>query len=68
MPDIPQAPPLRERLIARLPFFYGWVVLGAGTLGSAALLFFAGRLYDRWGARILGTAAAAGLFVFALLG
>ncbi|MBN2553128.1 MAG: MFS transporter [Spirochaetales bacterium] len=89
---------MRERLVARLPFFYGWVVLGAGTLGvimsipgqtvgvsvftdfllealglerlqlslayllgtlgSAALLSFAGRLYDRWGARILGTAAA----------
>lgn len=86
---------------ARFPFFYGWVVLGAGTLGvlmsapgqtvgvsvftdsliselglsrsalslaytigtlvSASLLSRAGRLYDRYGARIVATLAAAGL-------
>lgn len=86
---------------ARFPFFYGWVVLGAGTLGilmsapgqtvgvsvftdpliaalglgrsalslgylvgtlaSALLLSFAGRLYDRYGARLVATCAAAGL-------
>ena len=86
---------------ARFPFFYGWIVLGAGTLGvlmsapgqtvgvsvftdsliealglsrsalslgytigtlaSASLLSYAGRLYDRHGARIVATLAAAGL-------
>ncbi len=98
MPDSPLTPPPARRLIARLPFFYGWVVLAAGTIGvimsvpgqtigvsvftdfllealnlerlqlslayllgtlaGAALLSSAGRLYDRWGARILGIAAA----------
>jgi MFS transporter, OFA family, oxalate/formate antiporter len=88
---------------ARLPFFYGWVVMGfgtlgmlmsapgqtvgvsvftdplieahrlsrsllslgylVGTLGSAAILSFAGRLYDRHGARIVATLAAIGLSV-----
>ena len=85
--NIPFAP-------AKLPFFYGWVILGAGiigilmsipgqtmgvsvftenllndlemdrsnlslayligTLGSGLLITHAGRLYDRWGARIMG--------------
>lgn len=34
-----------------------------GTLGSAALLSRAGRLYDRKGARLVGTTAAVGLAV-----
>ncbi|MFW5741703.1 MAG: MFS transporter [Spirochaetota bacterium] len=86
---------------ARLPFFYGWVVMGIGTLGmvmsapgqtvgvsvftdplieahglsrsllslayligtlsSAMILSFAGRLYDRYGARIVASIAASGL-------
>lgn len=86
---------------ARLPFFYGWIVMGIGTLGmvmsapgqtvgvsvftdplieahglsrsllslayligtlsSAMILSYAGRLYDRHGARIVATIAASGL-------
>jgi MFS transporter, OFA family, oxalate/formate antiporter len=86
---------------ARLPFFYGWIVMGIGTLGmvmsapgqtvgvsvftdplieahglsrsllslaylvgtlsSALILSYAGRLYDRHGARIVATIAASGL-------
>jgi sugar phosphate permease len=84
---------------ARIPFFYGWIVLGAGTLGmvmsapgqtigvsvftdylladlsitrstlsltylfgtlaSAATLAVAGRLYDRFGARLVATISTA---------
>ena len=97
-PDSPFSSKPGGRFIVRLPFFYGWVVLAAatigvivsipgqtigvsvftdfllqalglermqlslayllGTLGSAALLSSAGKLYDRWGARLLGIAAA----------
>lgn len=86
---------------ARYSFFYGWIVLGAGTVGilmsapgqtvgvsvftdpliaalglrrsvlslaymigtlaSAVVLSWAGRLYDRHGARVVATAAAVGL-------
>lgn len=86
---------------AHWPFFYGWTILGFGTLGivmsvpgqtvgvsvftnhlihalsisrnllslaymagtvsSALILSFAGRLYDRFGGRIVATAAATGL-------
>jgi sugar phosphate permease len=92
---------------ARFPFFYGWLVLGAGTigmlmsapgqtvgvsvftdsligaldlsrsllslgylvgtLGSAFLLARAGRLYDRYGARTVGTLAGIGLAVTLVL-
>ena len=33
MPDSPLTRPPSRGLIAHFPFFYGWVVLGAGTLG-----------------------------------
>jgi len=89
-PDIPFSP-------ARFPLFYGWVILGFGTvgvlmsvpgqtmgvspfneplmaalglsrvtlslaymfgtIGSSLLLVPAGRLYDRFGARLVGTAS-----------
>ncbi|MFW5689738.1 MAG: MFS transporter [bacterium] len=86
---------------ARFPFFYGWVILGVGTIGiimsapgqtvgvsvftdplieslslsrsllslgylvgtltSAMILAWAGRLYDRHGARLVATVASIGL-------
>jgi len=92
---------------SKFPFFYGWIVLGAGTLGilasspgqtagvsaftdplisalgvtrnqislaymigtltSAALLSKAGRAYDRFGARRVGSMAAVGLSLTLLL-
>lgn len=35
--DAPVSAPRRSRLIHRIPFFYGWVVLIAGTLGSVMM-------------------------------
>ncbi len=86
---------------ARVPLFYGWVILAVGTLGilmsvpgqtmgvssftehlldalglsreqlslaylfgtaaSGLILTFAGKLYDRWGARVVATLSCIGL-------
>jgi MFS family permease len=33
LPPLPSLPPRQSRLVRRLPFFYGWVILGVGMLG-----------------------------------